>query len=485
VDGQQRRVVTLAVMLGMFLAALDTTVVATALPTIARTLGGLELYPWVVAAYSLTLTAATPVFGGLADRYGRRRVYLFGIAAFLLGSVLCGTAASMPQLVLFRALQGVGGGALLPVAITIVGDLYTLEERARVQGLFSGVWGVASIIGPLVGGFIVDAWSWRWIFYLNLPVGLVALWVVARAYRERPVRAEGSVDAVGAALLVASVVLVLWSLEGVRPQAGPLALGLLLAGTFLWWERRVRRPLLPLGLFANRLVSATSVTGFLVGAALFGSLYYVPLFVQGVQGGAPTEAGVALTPLMLAWSLSSSVGGRLVLRLGFRPVAYGGVLGLAAGFALLTQLGSTSSTGLVWLATALLGTGMGLVVLVTVLSVQNSVAYGERGVATSLTLFFRSIGGAVGVSALGGLLLSRLRAAGVQPEELARLLDPVLRSKGGGPALEALRTHLADGLGAVFVVSLGLSLLALLSVRWLPPGRVSEAQETWAAEAGD
>jgi MFS family permease len=185
-------------------------------------------------------------------------VYLFGIAAFLLGSVLCGAAASMPQLVLFRALQGVGGGALLPVAITIVGDLYTLEERARVQGLFSGVWGVASIIGPLVGGFIVDAWSWRWIFYLNLPVGLVALWVVARAYRERPVRAEGSVDAVGAALLVASVVLVLWSLEGVRPQAGPLALGLLLAGTFLWWERRVRHPLLPLGLFANQAVDRVS-----------------------------------------------------------------------------------------------------------------------------------------------------------------------------------------------------------------------------------
>lgn len=484
-DRQQRRVVTLAVMLGMFLAALDTTVVATALPTIAHTLGGLELYPWVAAAYSLTLTAASPVFGGLADRYGRRRVYVFGIAAFLAGSVLCGAAASMPQLVLFRALQGVGGGALLPVAITIVGDLYTLEERARVQGLFSGVWGLASVIGPLLGGFIVDTWSWRWIFYLNLPVGMAALWVVARAYREKVARAEGSVDAVGAALLVASVGLVLYSLAGVRPQLGLMISGLGLAAAFLWWERRVRHPLVPLWLFANRLVSATSVTGFLVGAALFGSLYYVPLFVQGVRGGAPTEAGVALTPLMLAWSLSSTVGGGLALRLGFRLVAYGGVVVLATGFALLTRLGAATPAGWLWVATALLGTGMGLVVLVTVLSVQDSVAYGERGVATSLTLFFRSIGGAVGVSALGGVLLWRLRAAGVRAEELARLLDPVLPSEGAAPSLEVMRTHLADAMGMVFAASLGLSLLALVSVRWFPPGRVLRARKTWAAEPGD
>ncbi len=483
-DRQQRNVVTLAVMLGMFLAALDTTVVATALPTIARVLGGVELYPWVVAAYSLTLTAATPLFGGLADRYGRRRVYLFGIAAFLAGSALCGAAATMPQLVLFRALQGIGGGALLTVAITIVGDLYNLEERARVQGLFSGVWGIASVIGPLVGGFIVDAWSWRWIFYLNLPVGMVALWIVARAYRETTARAEGSVDAVGAALMVVSVGLVLWSLKGARPQLGPLTFGLLLGAAFLWWEKRVDHPLIPLGLVSNRLVSATSVTGFLVGAALFGSLYYIPLFIQGVQGGTPTEAGAAVTPLMLGWSSSSTLAGRLVLKFGFRPVASGGVVALAAGFALLTQLGRATSVAWVWLATALLGIGMGLVVLVTVLSVQSSVAFRERGVATSLTLFFRSVGGAVGVSFLGSLLLSRLRLAGVEPEELVRLLDPIGRSAGGGPPLEAVRAHLAEALGLVFLASLGLSLFALLSVRRLPRGPGSESKRALAPEPG-
>lgn len=393
----ERRAVTVAVMLGMFLAALDTTIVATALPTIARSLQGLELYAWVAAAYSLALTAATPVFGGLADRYGRRPVYLFGIAVFLLGSALCGAAGSMGELVAFRALQGVGGGALLPVAITIVGDLYSLEERARVQGLFSGVWGVASVVGPLLGGFLVDRWSWRWIFYANLPVGLVALWVVATQYRERKPTAQGSADVVGAALLVAAVTVGLWSLEAGKHPWGALASVGLAAG-FLWWQTRARHPLLPLRLFLYRAVATTSWVGLLVGAALFGSLYYLPLFVQGVQGRSPTAAGAALTPLMLAWTVASSLGGRLALRFGFRRVALAGVAVLCAGFAALTAITPETTPAFVHSAAALLGTGMALVVLVTVLAVQSSVGYGQRGAATSITLFFRSIGAAVGLA---------------------------------------------------------------------------------------
>ena len=466
---QQRRVVTVAVMLGLFLAALDTTIVATALPTIARTLQGLELYAWVAASYSLALTAATPVFGGLADRYGRRPVYLFGIAAFLAGSALCGAARSMPELVVFRALQGVGGGALLPVAITIVGDLYSLEERARVQGLFSGVWGVASVVGPLLGGLLVDRWSWRWIFYVNVPVGLVALWVVARKYQERASRAEGTVDVAGAALLVASVVVGLWSLERSRSAPGLVA-SLGLAAAFVWWEGRAAHPLLPLRLFRNRLVTAAALTGFLVGAALFGSLYYLPLLVQGVQGGSPTAAGATLTPLMLAWTLASTLGGRVVLRFGFRPVALGGGVLLLVGFAALVGLHPDSDTAPVRWAAALLGTGMGLVVLVTVLAVQSSVAYGERGSATSLTLFFRSVGGAVGVSVLGNLLVARLRAHGVGPGELQALLDPAQRLLLTPEALEPLRAHLAAGLEAVFTASLVLGVVALASLGLFPRG---------------
>ncbi len=481
---QQKRVVTVAVMLGLFLAAVDTTVVATALPTIARSLRGLELYAWVAAGYSLAMTAATPVFGGLADRYGRRRVYLFGVATFLLGSALCGAARSMPELVAFRALQGVGGGALLPVAITIVGDLYSLEERARVQGLFSGVWGVASVVGPLLGGLLVDRWSWRWIFYVNLPVGLVTLWVVAWRYREKPVRATGSVDVVGAALLVAAVVLGLWSLE--RPRPGPgLVLAGLLAVVFLGWESRARHPLLPLRLFRNRLVAASSLVGFLVGAALFGSVYYLPLFVQGVQGRSPTEAGATLTPLMLAWTVASSLGGRLVLRVGFRRVATCGALVLGAGFAALVALPPTAGAGLLRAAAAALGTGMGLVVLVTVLGVQGSVGYGERGLATSLTVFFRSIGGAVGVSAFGSLLVARLRAGGVDVGELRALLDPAARAGLTPQVLEPLQAQLEVGLEAVFTASLVLSALALVSLRAFPSGRASEVLGGAVTEAAE
>ncbi|MDR7540648.1 MAG: MDR family MFS transporter [Armatimonadota bacterium] len=481
---EQRRVVTVAVMLGMFLAALDTTIVATALPTIARVLGGLELYAWVVASYSLTLTAATPLFGGLADRYGRRPVYLLGVATFLAGSALCGAARSMPELVLFRAVQGVGGGALLPVAITIVGDLFSLEERARVQGLFSGVWGVASVVGPSLGGFLVDRGSWRWIFYANLPLGLVTLWVVARKYREPPVRVEGRVDVVGAALLVACVVVGLWSLERASSAPG-LVLSGLLAAAFVAWESRSPHPVVPLRLFRNRLVSAASVTGFLVGAALFGSLYYVPLFVQGVQGRGPTEAGAVLTPLMLAWTAASSLGGRLALRFGFRRVAVAGGVLLVAGFTVLVGMPAAASAAPVGWATALLGTGMGLVVLVTVLAVQSSVPYTERGLATSLTLFFRSIGGAVGVSVLGSLMVRRLWAAGVEVGQLRGLLDPVERLALGPEVLEPLRVHLAAGLEVVFTASLVLSGLALLSLRAFPAGPVSESAGGPVGEAAD
>lgn len=475
----ERRAVTVAVTLGMFLAALDTTIVATALPTIARTLHGLELYPWVAAAYSLALTAATPVFGGLADHYGRRPVYLFGIAAFLAGSALCGAARSMPELVAFRAVQGVGGGALLPVAITIVGDLYSLEERARVQGLFSGVWGVASVVGPLLGGFLVDRWSWRWIFYANLPVGLVALWVVATKYRERRPRVEGSVDLLGAALLVAAVAAGLWSLEaGLRPWGVLASAGL--SAAFLWWETRARQPLLPLRVFRNQVVAAASLVGLLVGAALFGSLYYLPLFVQGVQGRSPTAAGAALTPLMLAWTVASSLGGRLALRFGFRRVAVAGALLLSAGFGALTAIQPDTTPAFVRSATALLGTGMGLVVLVTVVAVQGSVDYGQRGVATSVTLFFRSIGSAVGVSVFGSFLAARLRADGVRVSDLQALLDPAGRVRLAPEALEPLRAHLSGGLELVFTASLVLSLLALVSLRAFPAGPAQRVRGGWA-----
>lgn len=474
-DARDRRTVTVAVMLGMFLAALDTTIVATALPTITRVLNGFSLYPWVAASYSLTMTAGTPVFGRLADRYGRRRVYLFGIAAFLVGSALCGAARSMPQLVAFRAIQGIGAGALLPIALTIVGDLYTLEERARIQGLFSGMWGVASIAGPLLGGLIVAATSWRWIFYVNVPVGLLALWIVARRYREHWVARGEPVDAVGALLFIAAVVGLLLALEGGRVH-GPVGLGAaMLAAAFVLRERAVPDPILPFGLFRNRIVSVTSASGLLVGAALFGSLYYIPLFVQGVEAGTATEAGLTLTPLMLAWTGASILGGRLVIRFGFRSVATVGTVLLGVGFGILTRIHPGMGSAWVGCATALLGVGMGLVVLTFVLAVQTSVGPEQRGLATSLTLFFRNVGGAVGVSLLGNLLFAQLAAQGVPVHRVQAVLDPLRRAALPSPVLEGSREALASALGEVFWVSLGLATAAFVCVWRLPTGRPKPA----------
>ncbi len=476
-DAHRRRVVTLAVMLGMFLAALDTTIVATALPTITRLLHGFELYPWVAASYSLAMTACTPLFGRLADRYGRRRVYLFGILTFLVGSALCGAARTMLQLVAFRAVQGIGAGALLPIAITIAGDLYTLEERARVQGLFSGVWGLASIVGPVLGGFLVSAGSWRWIFYANLPVGLVCLWIVARAYREPESAQEGSVDVIGAFFLVASVVALLLGVEGGRVHPGFLAAGVALGAAFLAWERRIPDPLLPLDLFRSRMVAMSGLCSLLVGAAFLGSLYYIPLFVQGAQGGTATQAGLTLTPLMLAWTTASVVASRLLLRVGFRTVATFGLALLCVGFGALTHLHPALPAWWVQGATVLLGVGMGFSALTFVLAVQTSVDYERRGFATSFVLFARNIGGSVGVSLLGSLLLLHLTAQGVPADRVRQILDPVGVRQLSGEALARVREAVAGSLSWVFVASLGLALLALLSVRWLPRGRPSAAEE--------
>jgi len=471
VDPRQRRVVTLAVMLGMFLAALDTTIVATALPTITRLLQGFELYPWVAASYALTMTAGTPVFGRLADRYGRRRVYLFGIAAFLAGSVLCGMAGSMHQLVAFRAVQGIGAGALLPIAITIVGDLYTLEERARIQGLFSGMWGLASILGPLLGGLIVSVWSWRWIFYANLPVGLLALWIVARAYPERPRHQLGSLDVAGALLMVAAVVTLLLGVEGGRIRPGFVFTGVVLGTALLLWERRAEDPVLPLDLFRNRVVAVSTISNVLVGAAFSGGVYYIPLFVQGVQGRSATDAGLALTPLMLGWTTASLVGSRLILRFGFRPVVTLGLALFSGGLAFLTRIHPSVPGTWVQGATALLGIGIGCAALTFILAVQTSVRYEQRGLATSLVLFSRNIGGSVGVSLLGNLLLLCLAAHGIPPQRVQEILSPVGAEVLSGSVLAEARDALAGSLSYVFAVSLGFALLALISVRWLPAGR--------------
>lgn len=495
----QRTTVTLGVMLGLFLAALEATVVGTAMPTVIASLGGLHIYSWVFSGYILTSTVTVPLWGRLSDLYGRKLFILLGIGIFLLGSALSGMAASMTQLVIFRAIQGVGAGALLPLGMTIIGEIYSLEKRARMQGLFSGVWGLASIIGPLIGGFITDHLSWRWVFYINIPFGIAAALLIGLALVEpRDHRKKVTIDYAGAATLIALVTLLLLALGGAQQQSvgSSLTLGLLgvcalLLALFLAIERRAPEPIVPLSLFSHRIFSVSSVNGFFVGMAMFGSLSFIPLFVQGVIGTTATEAGTTLTPFMLCWVGFSVLGGRLILKIGYRPTALIGVGLIAIGFMGLALMDAETSRLVVMSYLATAGAGMGFSMVTLLIAVQTSVPRQQLGIATSGTVFFRSIGGAVGVAVMGAVLsaqmhlqtsrLSEISGGALPPDKLAdlirhpdALINPAARAQLPESTLNALQQILASALHGVFVVGLIVAILAFVATLFLPRGTAHE-----------
>jgi EmrB/QacA subfamily drug resistance transporter len=405
VSRRQRQAITAGLLLGMSLAALEATVVSTAMPTVVATLGGLAQYSWVFAAYLLTSTASVPIWGRLSDLYGRRRIYLIGIFVFLAGSALSGAATSMFQLILFRALQGLGAGAVLPLSMTIVGELYALEERPRVQAWFSGVWGLASIGGPLVGGYITDVLSWRWVFFVNLPFGALATVVIALAYPPMPRPSASRVDWPGAALLFGGVTSLLVAL-GDASDATLLWTGgtVVLLLLFVLAERRTSAPILPLELFRKSVVSHTMVVVFLTGMAMFGAIAFVPLYVQSVMGGSATQAGQVLTPLFLGWVLMSIAAARLTVAVGYRPVAIAGSALMTAAFVVLTATAEGPTRSALVASVFVLGCGMGLSMLALLLAVQHGVDRSLLGTVTSLNQFSRSVGAAVGVAAMGAIL---------------------------------------------------------------------------------
>ncbi|PYP86853.1 MAG: MFS transporter [Blastocatellia bacterium AA13] len=488
---QRRRMVTAGVMLGMFLGALEATVVGTAMPTIIASLGGLDRYSWVFSAYLLTSTVTVPVWGRLSDLYGRRPLYLGSIALFLLGSVLSGSSGTITQLIIFRAVQGIGAGGLVPLGMTINGDVYTARERARIQGLFSGVWGLASILGPLAGGFITDQLNWRWVFYINIPFGLAAAIVVAAALVE-PKRSERPViDYAGSIWLAAAVTLLLLVLvEGgsagmltnwvMLPAAGLIVL---LIAKFIRVERRAVDPMMPMSLFSNRVVAVGSLTGLFVGMGLFGSLSFVPLFVQGVLGGTATEAGSVLTPLLLGWVGLAIIGGRLMLKIGYRPTVIAGLVLLVLSFILLAGLGQHPARWVLLTDMGLMGSGMGLVILALLITTQNSVSRDQLGIATSLTMFARMIGGAIGVAIMGAVMTIGLNShlaviqetSGSSADEVARvvhnpsaLIEPSARAQLPPALLQSMQGALGDALHNVFIVSTVFAALGLLSGFLLP-----------------
>ncbi|MFG2641611.1 DHA2 family efflux MFS transporter permease subunit [Streptomyces sp. NPDC048370] len=407
-----------ALLLGMLLAALDQTIVSTALPTIVSELGGMEHLSWVVTAYMLASTAATPLWGKLGDQYGRKKLFQAAIVIFLVGSALCGIAQNMPQLIAFRAVQGLGGGGLMVLSMAIVGDLVSPRERGKYQGLFGAVFGATSVLGPLLGGLFTEHLSWRWVFYINLPIGVVALFVIAAVLHIPVHRTRHRIDYLGTFLIasVATCLVLVASLGGTTwawgsPQIIGLAvLGAVLLVWFVYVEGRAAEPVLPLKLFRIRTFTLVSVISFVVGFAMFGAMTYLPTFLQVVQGVTPTMSGVHMLPMVLGLLITSTASGQIVSRTGrwkVFPIAGTGITAL--GLLLLNELTETSSTWEMSVYFFVFGAGLGLVMQVLVLVVQNAVSYQDLGVATSGATFFRSIGASFGVAVFGTIFTNRLR----------------------------------------------------------------------------
>jgi EmrB/QacA subfamily drug resistance transporter len=438
-QGRALRTVFAALMLGMFLAALDQTIVSTALPTIVGDLGGLNHLSWVVTSYLLASTVSTPLYGKLGDMMGRKPVFLAAILIFLAGSMLAGLSQSMGELIGFRALQGIGAGGLMVGAQAIIADIVPPRERGRYMGLIGSVFAVASVAGPLLGGFLVDSLSWRWVFYVNLPVGALAVLIVVTRLHLHTPTVRHKIDVLGAALLsagVASLILVTtWGGSeyawGSATIVGLAVAGVLLLVAFVWQESRAPEPILPLKLFRSRVFTVSSAMGFTIGMAMFGAIVFIPLYLQLVYGASPTSSGLRLLPLMAGLLVAAIASGRIITRIGrYKVFPIVGTIVLVLGMFLLSRLGVGTAPWLASVYMAVVGVGIGLVMQVLVLVVQNDVAPRDIGVATSTATFFRSVGGSFGVAIFGTIFATRLA------DQLAQLPRSVTAKLGGGVHLQ-------------------------------------------------
>ena len=407
----ERGPILISLMVTTGLVAIDATVLATAVPTITKDLGDFALFPWLFSVYLLAQAVTVPIYAKLSDVFGRKPIILIGIALFLVGSILCGFAWSMPALIAFRAVQGLGAGAVQPMSITIVGDIYTVAERARTQGYLASVWGISSVVGPTLGGLFSQFGIWRGVFFINIPLCIIAGWMLIRSFHESIEKREHKIDYLGAVLLTVSLtLLILAVLEGGQawawnsPQSiGAFVIGGLVLAAFVLVERRAAEPILPLWVFSRRLLLTTTLIGLGVGAALIGLTSYVPNYLQGTIGVAPIVAGLALAALTIGWPISAAFAGRFYLRIGFRSTALIGIAVVLIGAIGLTLFVSTPSVVIVAVSCFIIGLGMGLVAVPSLIAAQSSVPWNERGVVTGTNMFARSIGSAVGVAIFGAI----------------------------------------------------------------------------------
>ncbi|WFE63584.1 MDR family MFS transporter [Micromonospora sp. WMMD714] len=511
---RQLRLLMFGLMTGMLLAALDQTIVGTALPTIVGELGGIDHYSWVVTAYLLASTASTPLYGKMADLYGRRPVFLFSIGTFLLGSLLAGLSQDMTQLIVTRGVQGIGAGGLMTLAFTIISDVVSPRERGRYQGLFGAVFGVSSVAGPLVGGYFAET-NWRWIFYLNVPLAILAIVVCYHVLRLIPFeRREHTVDWLGAGLLVAGVSALLLALSwggnsyswGSATIIGLFVAGAVLGAAFVWQEARVAEPILPLGLFRSATFALANSAGFVLGLVMFGSIIFIPLYLQIVKGASPTRSGLLMLPMMAGIIVTSIVTGRAMSRIGrykWFPVAGSGVL--VVGMLLFTRLQVDSSLWAAFGYMVVIGVGLGLCMQSLILGVQNAVDVRNLGAATSAATFFRSLGGSFGVAILGAVLSTRL-ASGLAdrlPGAIAQLpaeQRAAVAASGGtdisindpatilalpGPVRAAIQASFVESLHLVFLTTGLIALVAVLVTLALPNDQLRGAGPQGATGGAD
>jgi EmrB/QacA subfamily drug resistance transporter len=472
-----RPLTVVALMLSLFMAALEATVVATAMPTVVGDLGGIHIYSWVFTAYLLTSTVAVPIYGKLADLYGRKPVLLFGIALFLFGSIASGESGSMTQLIVFRAIQGLGAGSMQPMALTIVGDIFNIEERGKMQGFFGSVWAVAGLIGPMLGGLIVQHLSWPWIFFINVPFGFAAMALIVFALHERVERKPHGLDIAGAALLMAGVTALLVGTSGGGTALYGFAAAAVLLMLFGYVETRAAEPVLPFPIFRRPVIAVSSLAGALIGGSMFATMSYVPLFAQGVMGVSPTEAGSAMTPMLIGWPAASAVAGRLLKRVGYRPLIRVG-LGLTALSAILLAVFALSvkSLWLFWVLMLFFGIGLGFANMALLIAVQTSVDWEQRGIVTASTMFFRTIGGMIALGVTGGVLRVALsRDASIPEDAASQLLGPEHGHSLSPEILKLLGAALERGVGQIFWIIGGVASAAFLAALLFPDVAVRDS----------